>query len=35
MKLITNNHNVQSDITDVWNISKQDLQNINHKMISI
>jgi hypothetical protein len=35
MKLFTNNYNVQSDITDVWNISKQDLQNINQKMISI
>ena len=35
MKLFTNYQNMNSDITDVWNISKQDLQNINQKIISI
>ena len=35
MKLFTNEHNVHSDITDVWNISKQDLIKINENMISL
>jgi hypothetical protein len=33
MKLFTNDDNVHSDITDVWNISKQDLKKINENMI--
>jgi len=35
MKLFTNDSHINSDITDVWNISKQDVQNINQKIISI